>query len=217
MDWNGFGEKEVTERFPDSVVEPHEEVERADTEDRDAKSRRVTWGQEDSVRKFHRDDVPFNASRPHEGEVSGEEGENAALKITFKHSKNNIRGGPIKPPPQSDESSTPSFPTSPSDIYRQFGGQPDAPKSILKVKKCTAPVNMMEMMKAESNESAVIDRNTTGPKIKAVSDEEVKEREGSAVVAKSDGASTVDDEVVNTHRPVSRFKASRLRNNLPNL
>ncbi len=202
----------MTERYPDSVVEPHEEVERVDTEDRDAKSRRVTWGQEDSVRKFHRDDVPFNASRPHEGEVSGEEGENAALKITFKHSKNNIRGGPIKPPPQSDESSTPSFPTSPSDIYRQFGGQPDAPKSILKVKKCTAPVNMMEMMKAESNESAVIDqRNTTGPKIKAVSDEEVKEREG------SDVASTVDDEVVNTHRPVSRFKASRMRNNLPNL
>lgn len=188
----------------------------------DSKSRRVTWGQEDSVRQFHRDEVLANSSSA----ADDNNGETSAIKITFKHSRNVGTGsGSLKRITSGVADTAAPAVSSPSDIYHHFGGQsqqqqPEAPRSILKVKKSTTPV--IEVKQTETVEPDEPPRTERQHRISALSDE-VKERsEEPGVQDVAANASSkplpTEDETVNTHRPVSRFRAARLRNhNPPNL
>lgn len=134
----------------------------------------------------------------------------------------------------SHPSSSAAVISSPSEIFRKFKShtstdssgseQPVAsssePKSILKVKKSTTPViEIVQRQKQKQNDreegpdtipAADPDRSSflQQQQITAVGDE-VKERgetASSQVVAEEEGG----EESVNTHRPVSRFRAARM-------
>ena len=130
--------------------------------------------------------------------------------------------------------------SSPSEIFRKFGsnttessgGEASAssePKSILKVKKSTTPViEIVQRQKQKQKKEDGEGPDASGPaadpdrssllqqqQITAVGDE-VKERGETASSSSSQvGAEGGrEDESVNTHRPVSRFRAARMSKKL---
>ncbi|XP_046442483.1 RNA polymerase II subunit 5-mediating protein homolog [Daphnia pulex] len=131
-------------------------------------------------------------------------------------------------------SSSSSVVSSPSEIFRKFrshttepsGGEPSSssePKSILKVKKSTTPV--IEIVQRQKQKQKLLEEegpDASGPaadpdrssllqqqQITAVGDE-VKERGETASSQVGAAAEGGGDESVNTHRPVSRFRAARM-------
>jgi len=208
---------EVSEEEEDE--EPDEEADSGTEEKgRESNPKKVTWSEEDSVRQFESE--------------SEEEEDKDTLKITFKHTveqrkKNQVKMSIIgsKPiPANASESAASVF--NPSDIYQQFvtevvtpsnsSSTAEQPKSILKVKKCTTPTSTMmtETMQTEEQPPPYYEQQQQlllGKEKQTAISDEVKERE--VVVQKVEGQQDQENttSAVNTHRPVSRFKASRQR------
>jgi hypothetical protein len=153
--------------------------------------KKVTWSTSDSVRRFHNDEV---LSRPEEDSPD-------TLRLTFKHSKAPKKRAKFSQLPEETAESTESASvvSSPSDIYQKFYGASEEaePKSILKVKKSTTPI--LSEAAPDVEESLPV----------AVC-EEVFERAPIPVVQEAPEST----EQINTHRPVSRFKASRMNRRL---
>ena len=171
--------------------------------------KRVTWSETDSVRQFDS-----------ESEDDTDEG---TLKITFRHTVEQRKKKQVAlvVPNKSATSEQPAAVRNPSDIYQQFACEGSAtsveqPKSILKVKKCTTPTSAMmaEILKTDeqvsmpSSSSLPTYEQSEKAKQTAISDE-VKERE--VTMHQEAEGHQQHQEVVNTHRPVSRFKATRQR------
>ena len=101
--------------------------------------------------------------------------------------------------------------SSPSDIFRKFCRTPETeagePKSILKVKKSTTPV-----IETAQDDDPVPPARQQRIQITAVGDE-VKEHVLTDTQQEVTSAEATSAEV-NTHRPVSRFKAARLNRKL---
>ena len=153
--------------------------------------KKVTWSTSDYVRRFHNDEV---LSRPEEDSPD-------TLRLTFKHSKTPKKRAKFSQLPEETAESTESASvvSSPSDIYQRFYGASEEaePKSILKVKKSTTPIRPeADPEVEESLPVAVL--------------EDVFERAPIPVVQEAPEST----EQINTHRPVSRFKASRMNRRL---
>ena len=210
---------EVSEEEEDE--EPDEEADSGTEEKgRESNPKKVTWSEEDSVRQFESE--------------SEEEEDKDTLKITFKHTVEQRKKNQLKmaitgsKPVSANASESAASVFNPSDIYQQFvtevvtpsnssSSTAEQPKSILKVKKCTTPTSTMmtETMQTEEQPPPYYEQQQQQlllekGKQTAISDE-VKERE--VVVQKAEGQQDQENttSAVNTHRPVSRFKASRQR------
>lgn len=140
-----------------------------------------------------------------------------------------------------DPSSSSSLVSSPSELFRKYrnsqtttdssvgestGAGQSEPKSILKVKKSTTPVieivQQQQQRKEEEEKRRGPDGGSTADpdrssllqqqQTPAVGDEVKERREtASSLVATAEGE---DEESVNTHRPVSRFRAARMNKKL---
>lgn len=140
-----------------------------------------------------------------------------------------------------DPSSSSSLVSSPSELFRKYrnsqtttdssvgestGAGQSEPKSILKVKKSTTPVIEIVQQHQQRKEKEEKRRGPDGgstadpdrssllqqQQTPAVGDEVKERREtASSLVATAEGE---DEESVNTHRPVSRFRAARMNKKL---
>ena len=167
----------------------------------------VRWSESDSVRQFHIDEVlSANTSCAPTGQGDGGD---TPLKLTFTHTpvakkRAKMADSVVKCGGERHVIS------SPSEIFDKFYGNAsdDAePRSILKVKTWTAPLGVND----EPQPSASPE---TGNKVQFLSDGDGGGGGGHAaiqhqVVERPTVASAEELAQVNTHRPVSRFKASR--------
>lgn len=182
--------------YKEETEEPNNSDDNFNENDDSAKSRKgVTWSETDSVRQFRIDEI-LSKNEPLSESAD-------TLKIHFKHT-------PLKKSTPVQSTAVEEIISSPSDIFRKFCKMPEAevsePKSILKVKKSTTPV--IETLQDESPPP----QRQHKTQFTAVGDE-VKEH-----VLMEPKQEVTSGEVtcaeVNTHRPVSRFKAARLNRKL---
>jgi len=160
----------------------------------------VTWSETDSVRQFRINEILS------ETEVADANAD--AVKIHFKHTPSKISSSSSSSAQSTAAEETVS---SPSDIFRKFCRTPETeagePKSILKVKKSTTPV-----IETAQDDDPVPPARQQRIQITAVGDE-VKEHVLTDSQQEVTSAEATSAEV-NTHRPVSRFKAARLNRKL---
>lgn len=200
QEYEEYEEKEEERGGCDEVNEETELINNHDDSpmenDDSAKSRKgVTWSETDSVRQFRIDEILSKTEAMDEGTDT--------LKIHFKHTptkkSSSAQSAAAVAAAEAEE-----VISSPSDIFRKFCRTPETeaaePKSILKVKKSTTPV-------IETPQDDPPPQRQQKKQVTAVGDE-VKEHV--LMEPKQEVASAE----VNTHRPVSRFKASRLNRKL---
>ena len=203
-----------------------------------SRKKSVRWSQSpDAIKQFRRDELIAPRPTTSQCDDDNDKGQDT-MKITFKHSPGSKKKKTARFSSDSggsddsrDPSSTAAVVSNPSDIFRKFvslsptvaeerlpaeavagPSRSNEPKSILKVKKSTTPV--MEMVQPRSQVADRPDVASATPPApdppqqqqttSAVGDE-VKER--GETVAQSDANV---EESVNTHRPVSRFRAARM-------
>lgn len=166
----------------------------ADEQEEAAKKKSVRWSESpDAVKQFRRNDVIVDGATPN---------------IKFSHSTDKRR-----PARFVDDTREEPAVSSPADIFSKFGpgGRADLartldePKSILKVKKSTTPVLTDRLQEAHFEEAAPDgagqqqQQHEQRQELVAPVGDEVKERE----------PNEPEHEAVNTHRPLSRFRAAR--------
>ncbi|XP_057377111.1 unconventional prefoldin RPB5 interactor 1-like [Daphnia carinata] len=231
LDLLGVGDGELEEEDE----EVNEGVKEEQEEERKKKS--VRWSESpDAVKQFRRDELIL----PRMSGTAYEDDNQDTLKITFKHSSASSAGSnkskfvsfiPVSVDANNGDPSS-SLVSSPSELFRKYRNSQTTtdssvgesmgagePKSILKVKKSTTPViEIVQQRKEErpdGGSTADPDRSSflQQQQIPAAMGDEVKERgeTASSLVATAQGE---DEESVNTHRPVSRFRAARMNKKL---
>lgn len=197
-----------------------------------------------SVKQFRRDELIRPRTPPPSGSTSqnDEDEDQDTLKITFKHSTtSNKKSAKFAAVADSGDPSS-SVVSSPSEIFRKFSSSPTStseccsgsesgsrePKSILKVKKSTTPViEIVQELEEKQQEGVGPDSSVPGAakadpqplplcqqqQTPAAVGDEVKER-GETASSAATAAAVVDQESINTHRPVSRFRAARMNKKL---
>ena len=211
------------------VDEEEEEEERSNI-----KKKSVRWSESpDAVKQFRRDELILpRTTATHDDE------DHDTVKITFKHSTvANKKTARFAAAPSTNSGDPSSVVSSPSEIFHKFSSASSStadnsgelcanePKSILKVKKSTTPV--IEIVQEEGAgpepDAAAAGLTATDPpsflqqqQILAAVGDEVKERGETATSTSvtEAAAAAVDQESVNTHRPVSRFRAARMNKKL---
>ncbi|KAI9561547.1 hypothetical protein GHT06_012506 [Daphnia sinensis] len=241
LDLLGVGDGEEEE---DEEVNENEAVkeEQRQEQEEESKKKSVRWSETpDSVKQFRRDELIL--PRSSEGDDDKQEGtlkitfkHSSASSSSAGSTKSKFASFiPGSGANSGDPSS--SLVSSPSELFRKYrnsqtttdssvgestgaAGQSE-PKSILKVKKSTTPViEIVQQQRKEEEEeerpdsAADPDRSSLlqQQQTPAVGDEVKERREtASSLVATAQGE---DEESVNTHRPVSRFRAARMNKKL---
>lgn len=203
----------------DEVSSLEEESVNVNTSQPGRKKKSVRWSQSpDAIKQFRRDELiagPTSQCEP----VGDDKDQDTTMKITFKHSpdskKKSARFASVD---SRDPSSSSVVVSNPSEIFRKFSPSETSektaePKSILKVKKSTTPV--IEIVQRPDTGTAdpppppppAQQQQTTSAAAASAVGDEVKERGET-------GADAPASESVNTHRPVSRFRAARMNKKL---
>ena len=201
-----YAEGETDEEEPDTTEEAvREEV--AEKEEDANRKKTVRWSEElDAVKPFRKNDLVM---KPELAEAKDE-----TLKITFSHSEMEEERKSARFA-DADLDRSPIV-SSPADIFSKFSNSGgcvefarglDEPKSILKVKKSTTPVLTDRLQRFEGTDAGGPDgpeskqqqqQHEQGDVARPIADEVVEKEPTSA-----------PDAPLNTHRPLSRFKAAR--------
>jgi hypothetical protein len=236
IDWGD----ELVEEEEDEAISVEEPPEEEEPQEEENKKKSVRWSESpDAVKQFRRDELilPGAAHDGHEEDKNQDTlkitFKHSPVSSSSAAASSNKRKAKFASfIAEADPSSSSSVVSSPSEIFRKFrshttepsGGEPSSsePKSILKVKKSTTPV--IEIVQRQKQKQKLLEEgpDASGPaadpdrssllqqqQITAVGDE-VKERGETASSQVGAAAEGGGDESVNTHRPVSRFRAARM-------